>query len=166
MQHAHAKVTVGANDGELVMFGGIGAQFKITGEQTGGAFSIVEQPVEPGAMVPPHVHTREDEFSFVLEGELGAKIGDQEIHATPGTWIIKPRGIPHTFWNPGTKTARFIEIISPAGLEQLFRELGALFAQGRPEVEKLEQLAQKYECPLTNMEWVPELVERYNLKLL
>lgn len=165
-ENGKAPVTVGPAEGRLVMFGGIGAHYKVTGEQTGGAFAIIEQPVEPGAMAPPHVHTREDEFSYVIEGELGARVGDQVIHATAGTWILKPRNIPHTFWNPGTKTARFIEIISPPGLEQLFTELAAMFAEGRPAPEKMAELAAKYGCALTNMEWVPELVERYNLKPL
>jgi mannose-6-phosphate isomerase-like protein (cupin superfamily) len=97
----------------FVWFGGVGAQFKLFGEHTRKAFSLIVQPVEPGRMAPPHVHWGEDEFSCVLEGELGARVGDQEVVATAGSIILKPKGVPHCFWNSTSKPAKFIEIISP-----------------------------------------------------
>lgn len=163
MQEKRDRVTVAATQGRLVTFGGIGARFKVRGEDTGGMLAIIEQPVQPGAMAPPHTHTREDEYSYVLEGNLWARVGDQDIEATPGTWILKPRNVPHTFWNPGPGVVRFIEVITPAGLEGLFEELAELFQRGRPRPEELAGLAERYGCPLTNPEWIPELVERYRL---
>ena len=152
-------------EGKSVWLGGLGVDFKLAGEQTGGLFSIVEHPIDPGIMVPPHTHTREDEFSYVLEGEVGARIGDQVLVATPGCYVVKPRGILHTFWNAGLQPARLIEIISPAGFEQYFAELAELFqAEGPPDPEKLEQLANRYGLTY-DMTWVPELTAKYNLKL-
>ncbi len=140
--------------------------FKIASEQSGGSFSILEQPIEPGIIVPPHTHTREDEFSYVLEGEVGARIGDQVLQATPGCYIVKPRGILHTFWNAGTKRARLIEIISPAGFEKFFTEIAELFQGGGPlDFEKLTQIASGYGLTF-DMNWVPELTTKYNLKLM
>ncbi len=116
-------------------------------------------------MVPPHMHTREDEFSYVLEGEVGARIGDQVLQATPGCYIVKPRGILHTFWNAGSKRARLIEIISPAGFEKFFAEMADLFqGDGPPDFEKLTQLANRYGLTF-DMNWIPELTAKYNLKL-
>jgi Cupin domain len=116
------------------------------------------------ALVPPHTHTHEDEFSYVLEGEIGARVGDQEILATPGSYIIKPRGVPHTFWNAGTKPARILEIISPAGFEKYFLEMSeALRSDGSPDAEKIGEIASRYELTY-EMSWIPELVRKYNLK--
>ena len=95
--------------GELVDRGGIGVHFKLSGRDTGGAFSIVEHPVEPRVLVPSHVHHLEDEFSFVLEGRIGARIGDDILDVPAGSYVIKPRDIPHTFWNPTDEPARLIE---------------------------------------------------------
>jgi quercetin dioxygenase-like cupin family protein len=151
------------HEGKSVWLGGIGVDFKIANEQTGGLFSIIEHQIDPGILVPPHTHTREDEFSYVLEGEVGARIGDQVLQATPGCYIIKPRGILHTFWNAGNKPARLIEIISPVGFEKFFAEVAELFQCGGPlDFEKLTQLANGY----GHMNWVPELTAIYNLKLL
>src|SRR6476620_12305503 len=77
------------------------------------AVSIVEHPFEPGVLVPPHLHTREDEFSIVTEGEIGFRSGDREVVLGPGGYITKPRGEVHTMWNAGRVPARMIEVISP-----------------------------------------------------
>ena len=94
------------SDGQLVWLGGLGIHFKLDGTNTQGAFSVVEHPLEPGALAPPHTHSREDEFSYVLEGTVGVMLGDQEFLVSSGSYIVKPRGIPHAFWNPGPEPAR------------------------------------------------------------
>ena len=112
---------------------GVGVVFKIDGEDTGGALSIVEHPFAVGALVPPHVHTLEDEYSIVLEGEIGFRLNDREVVLGPGGYIVKPRGEVHAMWNAGAVPARMIEVISPAGFEGFFRELTDLTAVGAPE---------------------------------
>ena len=92
---------------------GVGVVFKIDGEDTGGALSIVEHPFAVGALVPPHIHTLEDEYSIVLEGEIGFRSEDQEVVLGPGGYIVKPRGEVHAMWNAGKTPARMIEVISP-----------------------------------------------------
>ncbi len=151
-------------EGKSVWLGGLGVDFKIAGEQTGGALSIVEHPIEPGRLVPPHVHEREDEFSYILEGEIGARIGDEIVQATPGCYVLKPRKVPHTFWNAGTQRGRLIEIISPAGFEKFFAELAELL-QAEPDFDKIANLGARYGLGF-QMDWVPELTAKYNLKLL
>ena len=95
---------------------GVGVVFKIDGEDTGGALSIVEHPFAVGALVPPHIHNLEDEYSIVLEGEIGFRSNDREVVLGPGGYIIKPRGEVHAMWNAGSTPARMIEVISPAGV--------------------------------------------------
>ena len=82
--------------------------------------AIVEHPVAPRALVPPHVHQDHDEWSYILEGRIGARIGDDEFIAEAGSYILKPRRIPHVFWNPDDDPARILEIITPSGLEEMF----------------------------------------------
>lgn len=161
------RLTISPAEGEQVQLGpGLGVVFKIEGHETGGAFSIVEHPIRPRTLVIPHVHEREDEFSYVLEGEIGARVGDQEVTAGAGSYVLKPRGIPHTFWNPTDRPARLLEIIAPAGFEMLFREWGSvLAAPGEPDLDAMNELDERYGVggQLGQMDWIPDLMQRYGL---
>ncbi|HEV2871123.1 MAG TPA: cupin domain-containing protein, partial [Actinomycetota bacterium] len=86
-------------------------RFMVDGADTGSRLSVVEHTLGPRVLAGPlHFHTREDEFSYVLEGRLGALLGDQEVVAGPGELVFKPRGQWHTFWNPGEETTRILEL--------------------------------------------------------
>src|SRR3954470_6579252 len=123
-------------EGRAVWLGGMGIVFKVSGADTGGTFAVVEHPIEPGRLVLPHVHSREDEYSYVLEGTIGARVGDREVIAGPGSYLIKPRGLMHTFWNAGPGPARLLEVISPAGFEAYFAELAEAGDPGRRVPDK------------------------------
>src|ERR1051325_3231144 len=100
MPHATKPIlNVPRDEGRLLQLGSIGAHFKVGKADTGGQYSIVEHPLAPGALVPPHCHAREDELMYVIEGEIGARIGDRVLHAAQGSYLFKPRGVPHTFWH-------------------------------------------------------------------
>src|SRR3954451_9477946 len=104
--------------------GSIGVRFMIDGADAGERLSLVEHPMSPRALAAPlHLHTREDEYSYVLEGRMGALLGDDVLEAGPGDLVHKPRGQWHTFWNAGDVPCRILEIISPAGFERFFAEL-------------------------------------------
>ena len=93
---------VGPADGESVTLQTLGVRFMIPGADTGTRFSLVEHPMPPrGLAAPLHRHNREDEYSFVLEGRMGALLGDDVVEAGPGDLVYKPRGQWHTFWNAG-----------------------------------------------------------------
>jgi quercetin dioxygenase-like cupin family protein len=143
--------------------GSIGVVFKLWGQDTGGALSIVEHPFPVGALVPPHLHTREDEYSIVTEGEIGFRSGEREVVLGPGGYITKPRGELHTMWNAGNTPARMIEVISPAGFENFFRDLADLTAAGPPAFEAITTLADAYGLQFDQAEWLPDLITRYNL---
>jgi quercetin dioxygenase-like cupin family protein len=162
----HGRLKIAANEGKLVSMGGVGVHFKITGEETGHAFSIVEHPLRPRTLVPPHVHHDTDEYSYVVEGQFGARIGDETFLADPGDYILKPRGIPHAFWNPTDRPARLVEIISTAGFEKFFAEAGELFKETTPDPVKIQSLSGKYHASLGWNEWIPELTKKYKLKNL
>ncbi len=154
-------------DTKSVWLGGLGVVFKLSGEETGGIFSVVEHPVDPGILVPPHMHTRVDEFSYVLEGEIGVRIGDQEFKAETGSYIFKPRNLPHTFWNPGSQRARLIEFIVPGGFEKYFEELEKLIGTGaKPGGPEHQALEARYGNTSEGMQWVPELIAKHHLRLV
>ena len=144
METTHPQV-IKRDEGEHVSLGGADVIFKIDAETTGGAFSICETTAEPGRLIPPHLHDTEDEFSYVVEGRIGVLIGDEEYVAEAGSWVIKPRGIAHTYWNPGPEPARLIEIISPPGFEGFFRDLSRLLdANGPPDFTEITATAARY----------------------
>ncbi len=101
-------------------------RFVVESAETGGRLAIVEHTIAPGVLAAPvHRHEREDEYSYVLEGRVGAMFDGTVVHATVGDFVRKPRGEWHTFWNAGDGPLRILEIITPGGLEELFQLLAA-----------------------------------------
>jgi mannose-6-phosphate isomerase-like protein (cupin superfamily) len=145
--------------------GSIGVRFLIDGAETGGQFAFVEHPMSPRALAAPlHLHTREDEYSFVLEGRMGALLGDEVVEAGPGDLVFKPRNQWHTFWNAGDEPCRILEIISPPGFEQFFRELSDLGGAIESDPDELVALAARY-GHYFKLESVPDLLERFGLRV-
>ncbi len=163
------RMVVQPAEGKSVWLGGLGVDFKIRGEQTQRLLAVVEHPMEPGRLVPPHIHFDTDEYSYVLQGEFGIRIGDLELSAGPGTYVLKPRNVPHTFWNAGPNPARLVEMISPAGFERFFDELAEIYAAagtGQPDQQRIGELGARYNLSFEHPEWVSELKQKYGLKLL
>jgi mannose-6-phosphate isomerase-like protein (cupin superfamily) len=162
MEHptsSDAPVIIPPGIGEKFDFGGFGVRWKIEGPQTSGRFSVVHHPLAPRSLAAPlHRHHREDEFSYVLKGAFGALLGDAVVVAEPGSWVFKPRGQWHTFWNAGETPCEIIEVISPAGFENYFREFAALW----PDRSKAEEVRRKYELDM-DLDSVPELCARFGL---
>jgi quercetin dioxygenase-like cupin family protein len=159
-----APKIVGPRDGKAGFLGSIGVRFMIDGHEAGERFSLVEHPMSPRALAAPmHRHTREDEYSYVLEGRVGALLGDDMVVGAPGDLIFKPRNQWHTFWNAGDEPARLLEIISPAGFERFFNELVDLGGVTRAEPNILADLCARYGLEMDPAS-VPGLVERFNLR--
>src|SRR5690349_22456004 len=156
---------VGPRDGKLGKLGGLGVRFMVGGAESGGGFSLVEHPMEPHALAAPlHRHTREDEYSFVLEGRMGALLGDDVVEAGPGDLVFKPRNQWHTFWNAGDEPCRILEIIAPSGFEDFFRDLNGLGGALEAAPEALAELNARYGLEM-QPETVPDLLERFNLRI-
>ncbi len=165
---AERSVLVAPGEGEVVLRGGVGVVRKISAA-TGGAFSVVEHPLEPGALAaPPHTHADTDEYSFVIEGEIGVLMGEETFRAPAGSYVLKPRGIPHTFWNEGTEPARVLEIISPGGFERYFEELGEILSAtppGQPpDFGRIAEVAGRYGT-MFHMERLGEIMEKHSVAL-
>ena len=140
-------------------FDGLGVEWKIDGPDSEDRFSVIHHPIAVGALAAPlHYHHNEDEYSYVLEGKLGALLGDDVVTAEPGTWVYKPRRQWHTFWNAGEVPCTIIEVISPAGFENYFREV----AEAWGDVEAFARINEKYALEM-DFGSVPELCRRFGL---
>ena len=158
------RFLVSADAGAVVFDGPIGTIVKVRGDATNGGLAICEMPVAAGFMVPPHTHRDFDEWSYVLEGRIGARVGDEEFSAGVGEYILKPRGLMHTFWNAGPEPARLIELITPAGFETFFEDIGRLAAAGELTDELMESMAEEHGTTVS-MDWVDDLASRYGLEV-
>ena len=151
------------NDRRTLLTGPLGAVLMLPGSATGGRLSLVEHPLAPRALGSPmHTHHNEDEYSLVLEGVVGAQIGERVLEAGVGSVVVKPRGVPHAFWNPRDEPCRLLEIISPAGFEDYFEELAGILSQLPPDLVALGELAKRYDLDLDPAS-VPILVETHGL---
>jgi quercetin dioxygenase-like cupin family protein len=158
-----AKI-VGPKDGKAGFLGSIGVRFMIDGLEAANRFSLVEHPMSARALAAPlHKHAREDEYSYVLEGSIGALLGDSVVIGKPGDLIFKPRDQWHTFWNAGDTPARILEIISPAGFENFFQELVDLGGVAKAAPDALAQLCSRYELELDSGS-IPDLVKRFGVR--
>ncbi len=145
-----AEVVVGPGDGKT--FSGRGGGYtmvtKATDEETRGAYAFQEMTVAPGfPWVPPHIHRNEDEAMYVLEGECTVRVGGRTRTLGPGTFVLMPRGVAHTFSNPGTVQARVIVISSPGAVIRYFEEAAELTnasPTGQPDMKRLAALAGRY----------------------
>jgi mannose-6-phosphate isomerase-like protein (cupin superfamily) len=147
---------IGPDDGKAIDLGALGVRFMAWTEETGGGFSLVEHPIPPKTLVAPlHRHSREDEYSFVLEGRMGALLGDDVVHAETGDFVFKPRDQWHTFWNAGDGPCRILEIICPGGFERFFEEMDPILASPDFDPAQMAELGARY-----GLEFDPESVPR------
>ncbi len=157
------RVVLAADEGERAQLHALGVRFLIDGDRTGGRFSLVEHPLPPRALgAPPHTHRNEDEYSFVLEGRVCMRIGDDTIEAGPGELVFKPRGIPHAFWNAGDEPARLLELISPAGFENYFRELAPLLGEPEQNATAIAGVIERYALAIDHST-IPSFIDELGL---
>jgi mannose-6-phosphate isomerase-like protein (cupin superfamily) len=163
MQTASTRV-LGPTAGKAGFLGSIGVRFMIDGERTDEGFSLVEHPMSAHALAAPlHRHQHEDEYSYVLEGRMGALLGEDVLEAGPGDLVFKPRGEWHTFWNAGEEPCRILEIIAPAGFERFFAELVDLGGVAQAGPADLGSLCERFGLEMDPSS-VPGLVERFGVR--
>jgi quercetin dioxygenase-like cupin family protein len=140
--------------------------YRLASEHTDGHAAVLEVTIPPRTLVKPHQHSKEDEFSLVLSGRVGARIGDRTYEEiAPGSSVVKPRDIPHAMWNLADEPARILEIVMPAGLEQYFVELAPILREHGPQwTERFYELATRYGLTILD-DWSRELQSRYQITL-
>jgi quercetin dioxygenase-like cupin family protein len=139
-------------EGRTVAVVGDVYRFLATGDDTNGKYALWEAVVPPGGGPPPHVHSREEEGFYVLEGEIAFTVNGERVVAAAGTFANMPVGTPHSFKNESSQLARMLVSVAPAGLEQMFFEVGVPLAEGattapppsKEEIEKLLAVAPRF----------------------
>ena len=152
---------------QSVFFRALGTTYKVLGGSVSGSAAVVEHTLEAKSLgAPMHMHTRENEISYVLEGELSVIQNGEVQTAGPGQYIVKPKEIFHTFWNAGDQRIRFIEIISPGNFENYFAEVAPFLLPGKPpQFDKLAETAVKYGL-IIDPGAAEAIVKKYGLKAL
>jgi quercetin dioxygenase-like cupin family protein len=163
MATAPAAKLVKPGQGKTISLFAVRFDYKVTSADSGGALAALEVTIPPGTLVKPHNHSREDEFTVVLAGTVGARVGDRVVEAAAGASMVKPRGLPHAMWNTGPEPARVLEVLAPGGLEDYFEELAPALAAKIPPAE-YDALAARYGLTIVN-EWIEELERTYKVKL-
>jgi quercetin dioxygenase-like cupin family protein len=153
-------------EGRELLAGPLGAILLAGADETGGAAAFVIHPMAPRTLGSPlHTHAAEDEWSLVLEGEVGVQLGEETLVARAGDMVLKPRGVPHAFWNATDRPARFLEVITPGGFEGYFERLGGLLRPGtEPDMAAVADLAAEYRMTVDPAS-IPRLAERHGLRL-
>jgi quercetin dioxygenase-like cupin family protein len=137
---------------------------KIDAAQTSGGFVVHEAVIPPGGLVPPHRHEHHDEIGYVVEGALGVLVGEKEFEAEAGSFVVRPRGLPHALWNSGDRVVRCMEFATPATFLAGFEELDRRFSSTAATLEQLMETSRLHDTT-----WLPELAPRlaqkYNLRM-
>jgi quercetin dioxygenase-like cupin family protein len=137
-------IVVLPDSGEELNIAGSQAFHKIKSKNTDGVFSVMEFVIPPGRGVALHVHEREDELVYLLDGKIEVTLGDRKMNAVTGAMALLPRRIPHGFTNIGNKPSRLLDTILPGLFDNYFVELAALYAAGDPAEEQIDALSKKY----------------------
>lgn len=156
------RTKIGIADGERADFPRLANRLMLDGSE--GELGVLEHTIVPrGLGAPMHTHEREDEYSFVLSGRMGAEIGGETVEAGPGELVCKPRRIPHAFWNAGDEECRILELITPPQFVRYFAECAPLLsAEGEPDFAALAEIQARYELSM-DFDSIGPLCERHGL---
>jgi len=153
-ESTESTVILGAGDGTPIWFLNSLARIKATAQDTGGAYGLLESLIPPGFSPPLHVHRREDESFWVLEGEFTFVCGGKAVRAQAGTYVFLPRGVPHSFVVEGDAPGRLLTMLTPGGGERFFIEAGrpaeqdSLPPAAPVDVATLQRIARKFDMEL------------------
>ena len=155
-----------ASSHRTVALFGVEFAFRLETANTDGRAAALEVTIPPRTLVKPHQHSKEDEFSLVLSGPIGVRVGDQTVEEVPtGSWLAKPRSVPHAIWNVTDAPARILEVVTPAGLEEYFEKIAPVLREHGPEwTERFYELATEYGLTVLD-DWSDELKATYGITL-
>lgn len=158
-------LALSAASADAVTLYGVRFSYIVRAADTDGSLAILETEIPPGTLVKPHVHAREDEYSVILTGRLGVRLGDEEQELGAGSYLVKPRGTPHAIWNAGSEPVRLAEILIPGGFERYFEEIAPVLENKGPEwTERFYELAGRYGVEVLD-DWIEDLEARHGVKL-
>jgi quercetin dioxygenase-like cupin family protein len=141
-------------------------RYGVAASEANGAVSMIEVTIPPRTLIKPHMHTREDEYTLILSGTVGARLGEETVEAIPaGSWLAKPRSIPHAMWNVAGEPARILEVVVPGGLERYFEQIAPILMEHGPDwTKRYNALAEEYGLDILD-DWTDELKLKYGITL-
>ena len=160
-----AKVVRAADSHRMSLYDVV-FRYGVTADETDGTLSMLEVTIPPKTLVKPHMHTLEDEYTLILDGTVGARLGDQTVDAIEaGSWLVKPRSNPHAMWNVTDEPARILEVVAPGGIERYFDQIAPVLTQKGPSwTERYDALAEEFGLTILN-DWTDELQVKYDITL-
>jgi quercetin dioxygenase-like cupin family protein len=140
-------------------------RYAIGATESDGSLSMLEVTIPPRTLIKPHMHTREDEYTLILDGSVSVRLGDETVEDIPGgSWLAKPRAIPHAIWNVSDRPARILEVVLPGGIERYFEEIVPVLSEHGPDwTKRYEALAEEYGLVILD-DWTDETT-RYGVSL-
>ena len=159
------KVVHAGEDHRISLYD-VAFRYGVGAAESDGALSMLEVVIPPRTLIKPHAHGREDEFTLVLEGSVGARLGDETVeHIVAGSWLVKPRSIPHAMWNVGDAPARILEVVAPGGIEGYFEAIAPVLREHGPDwTRRYQALADEYGLTILD-DWTDELKAKYGVTL-
>lgn len=141
-------------------------RYAVGASETDGALSMLEVTIPPRTLIKPHAHAREDEFTLVLEGAVGARLGADTVERVEaGSWLVKPRSVPHAMWNVDGIPARILEVVAPGGIEGYFEQIAPILTEHGPEwTKRYHALADEFGLTILD-DWTDELKAKYGVTL-
>jgi quercetin dioxygenase-like cupin family protein len=162
---ANEKILIGPDEGAYLPV--LDVVHKVSAATSGVSLTIEEWGLPPGHMIPPHTHYREDECSYVLAGELTCYVGGEVVVAPAGSYVPKPRGVPHAFYNAGAEKVRVMEILAPGGsFEGYFDEYEQIVRSEMDEEKRRRaraELGERYGITWHD-ERIPEVEARFGIR--
>jgi mannose-6-phosphate isomerase-like protein (cupin superfamily) len=157
------KIKLSPGEGRTADLANLGNRYLIDSAQTDGRFALIEHTIPPRKLAAPmHVHEREDEYSFLLSGRMGAQVGDEVVEAGPGELVFKPRAVWHAFWSASDEETHVLELISPGDFAGYFEEIAPLVSAEQPDFAKLREAQARYALTM-DMDSIGPLIERHRL---
>ena len=141
-------------------------RYGIGSVETDGSLSMLEVTIPPRTLVKPHIHSLEDEYTLVLAGSVGARLGDETVEEMPaGGWLVKPRSVPHAMWNVGDAPVRILEVVVPGGIERYFEQIAPILKEHGPDwTKRYKALGDEFGLTILD-DWTDELKARYGITL-
>ena len=154
------------DDEHRIQLYGVLFRYGVGADASAGTLSMLEVTIPPRTLIKPHMHTREDEFSLVLAGTIGVRQGDVTTDAIQtGSWLVKPREVPHAMWNVADEPARILEVVAPGGLERYFEQIAPVLMEHGPEwTKRYRALAEEFGLTILD-DWSDELQAKYRITL-
>ena len=138
--------------------------YKVSVEDSQGRFVLLQGGLAPRMLIPPHIHSLEDEMTIVIRGRLGARVGNHEHELGAGGVLLKPRNVVHAMWNPTDEPSVLLEYITPGAYVRFFEEAAAMPGGWASDRKALSELAARYGQRWVQTEWLSDVISRFKLR--